>query len=225
MSEHIPILTKNKFKQTTRYLQEQLSKEIGNEIKLSTCQETLSRMMGFQDLHAYQHWIAVTESTPKAEAEHANGDLAKEIQSLRFCLDAAQGNSGGQYKIRTLLLHLYNNRWPCKIDLKNLDRNHRIHILNVFALDARPNHEIHTWIPESETLFRQWARDEIEAMTIPQEIGERFVKFFLLSNDNRGVHSFLAQWKNYGGRELTEEIENLDEDTIGRLRTKIEQYF
>lgn len=226
MSEHIPILTKNQFKQTSRYLQERLSKEMNSEIKLSACQEALCRIMGFQDLHAYQHWISLTESTPKGEAEYANGDLAKEIQSLRFCLDAAQGNSGGQYKIRTLLLHLYNNRWPCKIDLKNLDRNHRIHMLNVFALDARPHHEIHTWIPESEGLFRQWARDEIEAMTIPQETGEYFVKFFLLSNDNRGVHSFLTQWKNYGGgREIEEEIGGLDEKALEGLRAKIEQYF
>lgn len=226
MSEKLPILTKNQFKQTSRYLQEQLTKEMQSEIKLSTCQEALCRMMGFNDLHSYQHWLSVTETMPSGTAEYANGDLAKEIQSLRFCLDAAQGDSSGQYKIRTILLHLYNNQWPCTIDLKNLDQNHTIHLLNVLALDARPHHEIHQWAPESEPLFRQWAREAIENLTIPQDIGERFIKFFVLTHDNRGVHSFLSQWKNYGGgSDIAEEIDSLDEEALSRFRSKIEQYF
>lgn len=226
MSEEIPILTKNQFKQTSRYLQEQLSKELQSDIKLSTCQEALCRIMGFSDLHAYQHWISVAESMPAGDAEYANGDLAKEIQSLRFCINAAQGGYSTALRIRSILLHLYNNRWPCKIELKNFDRNHAIHLLNCIALDSRPHHEIHQWIPESHALFRKWAQDEIDYMTVPQSEGEKFVKFFLLNYDKSEIDPFLRYWRSYGSnREIDEAIENLDEDTLKKLRTKVKEYF
>ena len=226
MSEHIPILTKNQFKQTVRYLQERLSTEMQADIKLSTCQEALCRIMGFQDLHAYQHWISVTESTQKGEAEYANGDLSKEIQSLRFCLDAAQGGYSTAYKIRSILLHLYNNRWPCKIDLKNFDRNHAIHILNVIALDSRPFYEIHQWIPESHALFRKLAQDAIDMLTVPQSEGENFIKFYLLHNDISDTDSFLKYWGNYGsGNQIEEDIDKLNEDQFEKLKEKIKKYF
>lgn len=156
MSE-LPLITKNQFKETTRYLQEQLSSEFGAKVKLSTVQEAVSRAMGFNDYHAYQHYVDVMGQTP-VKAVWANGDIATEIQSLRFCMKAAEDGYGTARRIRSILLHLYNNGNPTKIQLKNFDRTHAIHLLNVLALDSRPNQEIHHYIEGSEATFRRWSK-------------------------------------------------------------------
>jgi len=48
------IKTKNQFKEITRYLQEKLSKEFNQDVKLSIIQEAVSRLMGYTDM---QHYI------------------------------------------------------------------------------------------------------------------------------------------------------------------------
>jgi hypothetical protein len=114
--------------------------------------------MGFKDYHAYQHFADSIQTTP-TKAKWANGDIAIEIQSLNFCMDAAKGCSGTQSRIRSILVHLYNNSNPVKIDLKNFDKTHKIHILNVLALDARPFKEIHDYIEDGSSIFSKWASE------------------------------------------------------------------
>jgi hypothetical protein len=154
----IPLLTKQQFKETSRYLQEQLSSELGEKIKLSTAHEALSRTMGFNNYHAYQHFIDTIKKLP-TKAKWANGDISVEITSLNFCMEAAKGCSGTQNRIRAILIHLYNNCNPVKIDLKNFDEEHKIHILNVLALDARPHKEIHNYIENGNNIFSKWVNE------------------------------------------------------------------
>lgn len=130
MSTRLPLLTKNQFKETARYLQEQLPEGFKHKIK---------------QIPVIAQW--------------ANRDIIKELQSLNFCMNAAKGGSGTQNRIRTILVHLYNNNNPVKIDLKNFDETHKIHLLNVLALDARPFKEIHNYVENGYELFSSWANE------------------------------------------------------------------
>ncbi|MEA3372946.1 MAG: hypothetical protein U9Q62_04570 [Campylobacterota bacterium] len=193
MSE-LPLITKSQFKETARYLQQQLTEELGQKIKLSTAQEALSRSMGFNDYHSYQHYIDVMGQTP-TKAEWANGDIAKEIQSLRFCIEAAKGASGTQSRIRSILLHLYNNDNPTKIDLKNFDRTHAIHLLNALALDSRPFKEIHHYIEGTDGIIRRWAEQAHE--------DREWAKY------EDGIYDFIGRLQRIEGMDDAEEFANI----------------
>jgi hypothetical protein len=162
MSEEIDYIKKSNFKRATRYLQEKLSVQFGEKIALSKAQEALSRAQGFEDYHHYTNYATMFESQEFEErAEYANGDIAKEINSLKHMLDMCDQHSSGAFDfLRGVLLHLYNSRWPCPplYKAKNLDRNNQIHFLNIMALDSRAGREIHTWIEGSQDkYFRKWA--------------------------------------------------------------------
>jgi hypothetical protein len=64
------------------------------------------------------------------------------------------------------------------------------------------------------------------SLHVQQEIGEQFIKFFLLSNDNKGGDAFLRAWKKYSETSAEdEEIDSLDDDAVVRLEEKIKKYF
>jgi len=158
----LKISTKNQFKETTRYLQEQLSKELGEHIKLSTIQEAVSKSMGFNDMQHYIHTLKIIQAKPPV-AQYANGDITMEVQSLHFLINAANGGSGTQVHIRTVLLHMYNSINPMVLwKIKGYDQEHTIHMMNVFALDSRYGKEIHDYINDGHKIFSTWANEAHE---------------------------------------------------------------
>ncbi len=217
----IPILTQNQFKETSRYLQETLSEYFKEDIKLSAAQEVLSRAQGFKDYHAWQHWHKTIQNIPK-EAKFANGDIAIELQSLRFCLNAARGDSGGQRVIRNILLHLYNPEFYAELKLSSLDREHKIHMLNVLSLDARGGQEIHEYIQDSEYLFSKWADERAKDFDMPYSMARNFIIFSALNSNSKGGVMFFEHW-----RSTYYDIENgrLDENDKEAVRKILNQYF
>jgi len=153
------IKTKNQFKETTRYLQEKLSKELGQDIKLSSIQEAVSRSMGYTDMQHYMSVLKIMQTTP-ANAEYANGDITKEIQSLNFLIKTAEGGSRTQDHVKSVLLHMYNSTNPIELfRIKGYDQEHKIHMMNVMALDSRYGKEIHEYIDRGSELFHRWANE------------------------------------------------------------------
>ena len=156
------IQTKNQFKETTRYLQKQLSNELGTPIKLSTIQEAVSKSMGFNNMQHYISILKIIQTKPPV-AQYSNGDIVKEIQSLHFLIKAAQGGSGTQDHIRSVLLHMYNSSNPIELwKIKGYDQEHTIHMMNVFALDSRYGKEIHDYIDDGYKIFKDWADEAHE---------------------------------------------------------------
>lgn len=124
--------------------------------------------------------------------------------------------SGPKEKAMKHYLDIISN---AKSDLDSFDAKLR-RILNITKKDVK-------YAIEQYNASRTGAIVSTEpSLHIPQEIGEQFIKFFLLSHDNKSGDAFLRVWKKYNEPDTEdEEIDFLDDDAVARLEEKIKKYF